>query len=212
MEIYVLAPAAEWDDDSGRFRWRLDSSGSLTAKSAYVAAVNIEKWRRGDRSEQSDPGETRRFWQAFWKLRVPNKVKFFGWRLFHDGLPTMQNLARRGCEVNNYCCQCGAKGEHTLHLFRDCWWTNELLQDHVLPHSVWRNQCNEPGYWLWLCAKLCKEEEFSTLLLALWLVWKNRNDIIHGKEGKMMEDLKLRLRWLWKEARHGRKDLTWWHE
>ncbi|KAL9685138.1 hypothetical protein QQ045_022585 [Rhodiola kirilowii] len=160
--LEILKLGTEWDENSRKFTWLLDSSGSLTAKSAYMAAMSLEKWRRGDRSEQSDPSETRKFWKAFWKLRVPNKVKFFGWRLFHDGLPTMQNLERRGC-------------------------------------------------MLWLCDKLCKEEEFRNLVLALWLVWKNRNDIVHGKEGMRMEDLKMRLRWLGNDDRNGRRDLMWWY-
>ncbi|KAL9691627.1 hypothetical protein QQ045_012052 [Rhodiola kirilowii] len=123
----------------------------------------------------------------------------------------MQNLARRGCEVNNICCQCGIKREHALHIFRDCWWSREVLQDLHLPQVVLENQCQDPGYWLWLCAKQCKEDQFGTLLMALWLVWRNRNEIIHGKEGKRIEEVKIRLSSLVKEVRYGKEDLFWWN-
>ncbi|KAL9665795.1 hypothetical protein QQ045_000116 [Rhodiola kirilowii] len=210
--LEILKLGTVWESETSSYRWVLDGSGYLTAKSTYQAALRMEKWRKGDTSEQSDQRETQRFWQTFWKMRIPNKYKVFGWRLFHDGLPTMQNLARRGCEIKNICCHCKAKGENSLHIFRDCWWTRKLLQDVGLPQPVFENQCHDPGYWLWLCAKLCKEEEFCALLIALWLVWKDRNEMVHDKEGRRIEELNLRLRWLLKEVRGHGRELSWWNE
>ncbi|CAM8990825.1 unnamed protein product [Rhodiola kirilowii] len=49
--------------------------------------------------------------------------------------------------------------------------------------GVWENQCDNPGYWIWLCAKICSEEEFTALLCGLWMGWRDRNERVHGKTG-----------------------------
>ncbi|KAL9679079.1 hypothetical protein QQ045_016933 [Rhodiola kirilowii] len=161
-------------------------------------------------AEQSNTKETHRFWKNFWKLEILNKIKTFGWRLFHNGLPTMNNLLRRGCLVENACRHCGFQMEDALHLFRDCWWVKSVPQDVNLPGEVWNNQCTDPGYWIWLCAKLCSKEDFKALICGLWLTWKDRNERVHGKEGSFIEPLRLKLRWLLKEWRIGLHDLRWW--
>ncbi|KAL9670481.1 hypothetical protein QQ045_008034 [Rhodiola kirilowii] len=49
-------------------------------------------------------------------------------------------------------------------------------KDLDLPLAVWENQCDDTGYWLWLCAKLCSGEEFKALLCGLWMGWRDRNE------------------------------------
>ncbi|KAL9685093.1 hypothetical protein QQ045_022540 [Rhodiola kirilowii] len=79
------------------YAWR----GEFTVKGAYLCAVEIDKLRNPARGEQSDGSDSRKYWKRFWKLKVPERIKNFGWRLFHDSLPIGVNLERRGCEVEN---------------------------------------------------------------------------------------------------------------
>ncbi|CAM8900015.1 unnamed protein product [Rhodiola kirilowii] len=153
--LEILKYGAEWNEDKNRYYRRLDGSGTFTVRSAYLVALKLERQKNTYMAEQSDTKETQRFWKNFWKLEIPNKIKTFGWRLFHDGLPTMNNLLRRGCLVENACRHCGFQTEDALHLFRDCWWVKSVLQEVNLPGEVWNNQCDDPDYWIWLCAKLC---------------------------------------------------------
>ncbi|KAL9664864.1 hypothetical protein QQ045_020273 [Rhodiola kirilowii] len=90
-----------------------------------------------------------------------------------------------------------------MHLFKECWWMMSLLDECQLPDTVWNNQCREPGYWLWLCAKVCSDSEFTSLLCGLWLGWKNRNDLVHGKEERNLMELKARLQFLLMEVKNG---------
>ncbi|CAM8901772.1 unnamed protein product [Rhodiola kirilowii] len=199
--VGIIRFGVEWDETEGRYRWKKDGSGTLTVKGAYKCAVEMDKIRSQGGGEQSDPGETHRFWRSFWRLKVPNKIKMFGWRLFHNCLPTMQNLEKRGCLVHNRCSHCDVRGEDAIHIFKNCWWVRGLLQGLNLPSTIWNNQCEDSGYWLWLCAKLCTEEEFKCLLFALWLCWWDRNCIVHGKEGRNIEHWIARTRWLMMELR-----------
>ncbi|KAL9666695.1 hypothetical protein QQ045_001031 [Rhodiola kirilowii] len=56
------------------------------------------------------------------------------------------------------------------------------------------------------------EEEFVALLITLWLGWRNRNAIAHGKVkvSESMEVLKMKLSWMLKEIKGGTKELCWW--
>ncbi|CAM8920557.1 unnamed protein product [Rhodiola kirilowii] len=151
----IVRYGAEWDSREGKYQWRRDGAGRFSVKGAYLCAREMERIRNPPEGEQSDPREVQRFWKSFWRLKVPNKIKNFGWRLYHDSLPTMANLEKRGVDVLNKCCLCGIRGESSIHLFKNCCWMKGFLDQTTLPSPVWDNQCVEPGYWLWLCAKLC---------------------------------------------------------
>ncbi|CAM8911923.1 unnamed protein product [Rhodiola kirilowii] len=118
----------------------------------------------------------------------------------------MRNLLRRGCEVQDSCCFCESQGEDAIHLFKNCWWIRSLLNGFDLPDAVWNNLCDSPGYWVWLCAKVSSEEQFRTLLCGLWLGWRVRNDIVHGKEGYNIRALQLQLKFLLKEFNGSTRD------
>ncbi|KAL9691837.1 hypothetical protein QQ045_012264 [Rhodiola kirilowii] len=83
----ILKLGVVWEEEERKYHWKLDGSGALTAKSAYFAAVEIEKWKNSSEGEQSNLKETKSLWHRFWKLKIPNKIKIFGWRLYYDGLP-----------------------------------------------------------------------------------------------------------------------------
>ncbi|CAM8945360.1 unnamed protein product [Rhodiola kirilowii] len=199
----IIRHGAEWDAGEGKYCWRRDGAGHLTVKGAYFCAVEIDKLRNPVEGEQSDSKESEKFWKKFWKLKVPEKIKTFGWRLFHDSLPVMESLERRGCDVENRCAHCGHRREKAIHLFKECWWMRSLLEDCNLPATVWENQCRDPGYWLWICAKVCSESEFVSFLCGLWMGWKNRNELVHGKVGRSLSDLKTKLQFFLMEIRSG---------
>ncbi|KAL9666801.1 hypothetical protein QQ045_001143 [Rhodiola kirilowii] len=139
------------------------------------------------------------------------------WRILT--IPDLLNLARRGCDIENVCSHCGRVREDCLHLFRDYLWIRSLLQEFDLHLGVWENQCDNPGYWIWMCAKIfyeeeffLLEEEFKALLCGLWMGWKDRNERVHGKVGSDMQKLQLRLRLFFlKEWRAGNKQVLWWN-
>ncbi|CAM8956265.1 unnamed protein product [Rhodiola kirilowii] len=208
--LYIIKRGVEWDETERKYLWKRGGSATFTVKEGYYIACELERLKKESRGEQSDAKETRNFWRNYWKLKIPNKIKIFGWRLYHDCLPTMQNLVRRGCQVQNKCGHCGARKEDAIHIFRDCWWIKGLLQGSGLPPEVWNNVCGDPGYWLWLCAKVCREEEFRILLCGLWLGWKDRNEIVHGKEGSRIESLQVKLKCMIREFDKGASEACWW--
>ena len=70
--------------------WLHNSNGVFTVKSAYHVARNL-----GNRTGTSGGCVEWKIWAAIWKLKLPNKIKIFGWRACHEILPTAGNLSRR---------------------------------------------------------------------------------------------------------------------
>ena len=59
-------------------------------------------------------------WAAIWKLRIPNKIKVFGWRASHDILPTRRNLKKKWILTDDVYPLCGLLQESTTHALWEC--------------------------------------------------------------------------------------------
>jgi len=57
--------------------------------------------------------------KLIWHASVPPSKSFLVWRLFHDKLPTDENLIKRGLQFPSVCSLCGSNQETTSHLFLD---------------------------------------------------------------------------------------------
>ena len=80
-----------------------DSSGQFLVKSAYIAM------REAPLEVIEDTA-----YAELWKMKVPNKILVFAWRLLRDRLPTRSNLHRRQVEINDRrCLLCGNMEEDT---------------------------------------------------------------------------------------------------
>ena len=67
-----------------------------------------------------------------WKLKLPGKIKIFGWRACHDVLPTQVNLAKHKI-ISDTLCHCYKNvPEDTLHVI----WGYDAAQD------VWAGSLN----------------------------------------------------------------------
>ena len=70
--------------------WLHNSKGEFSVKSAYHVARNL-----GDRTGTLGGCAEWKVWAAIWKLKLPNKIKIFGWRACNEILLTAGNLFRR---------------------------------------------------------------------------------------------------------------------
>ncbi|XP_023882264.2 uncharacterized protein LOC111994610 [Quercus suber] len=72
--------------------WLHTKSGEYTVKSGYHTARLISKLE-ADKGECSGGVIGGLVWVKLWKLKIPNKIKVFGWRACLNTLPTRENLA-----------------------------------------------------------------------------------------------------------------------
>lgn len=95
--------------------WHFDRNGIFTVKSCYKAIKN-----NAPAANCSSPGSLQSWWSFLWSLKIPNKIKVFIWRCYHDILPSLNNLGRRGINIQSYCRRCGEGIEPIWHALIAC--------------------------------------------------------------------------------------------
>lgn len=85
--------------------WRWSPNGTYSAKSAYMI-----QFVGGVQDNMSD---------FFWKAKVENKYKFFGWLMIHKKILTADKLSLRGWDNSHICPLCGVEPETATHLLME---------------------------------------------------------------------------------------------
>ena len=74
--------------------WIGNRKGEFSVKSAYHVAHSMIDTSKEGESSSGDP--YRHLWQNLWHLNLPAKIKIFAWRACVNGLPTYDNISKRG--------------------------------------------------------------------------------------------------------------------
>ncbi|CAM8974659.1 unnamed protein product [Rhodiola kirilowii] len=164
------------------WRWRLTNHGEFTVKSAYPLARNWLLTKSKDRGEPSNTDLLRKIWKRLWRTNLPDRIKIFTWRLYHDALPVAENLIRRGCDPDFGCCFCGSKQETSLHLFVECWWAKEFWRK-LGSGEIVQSRAVHISDWMWYHMAENKLTDLKRVMVGAWVLWYNRNKQVHGKLG-----------------------------
>ncbi|KAL9675981.1 hypothetical protein QQ045_004192 [Rhodiola kirilowii] len=151
LEMFLTG--LDWDEGRNIFTWRLSSNGVFTVRSAYDLIMKYKFSNRPDVGEQSSMTLIRKFWNTIWKCEIPNKIKIFCWRLYHEALPNAKNLIRRGLEVESYCQICGGEGESAAHIVKDCWWARALRIAYGFHSEIPEMAKDSIRDWMWCCVR-----------------------------------------------------------
>lgn len=81
----IPVPIQRGPDD---WMWVYTKNGQYSVRSAYYNELHAVK--AGNPSTSF--GHTPQVSQQLWKAKVPPKVKLFGWKMLHNGIPVYQNL------------------------------------------------------------------------------------------------------------------------
>ena len=158
-----------------------------------------------DKNSKDD--NTDGIFHAIWKLKLPNKVAFFVWRLMRDRLPTKLNLTRRNIDINDTLCPfCTEKEEDAGHLFFSChqirqiWWESLSWINMVGPFSQHPRQ-NFMQHSFYNTHLGIKSQRWLIWGVALtWSIWNHRNRIVFSNDSpntsKIMDDA-IFLCWSW---------------
>ena len=93
--------------------------GEYLIRLGYHIARLVQK-EMLDYEECSESNTNSPIWSRLWKLRIPNKVKIFGWRAGHEILPTGENLAKCQILKEETCQLCKQGSESVLHVLWEC--------------------------------------------------------------------------------------------
>ena len=130
-------------------------------------------------------------WGKLRKLHIPNKVRIFAWCACHDILPTRVKLHKDSL-LDDTCLLCNRDSEFALHALWDC----SVAQD-VWVGCARRLQKMVGGQLdvlqlVELLLEKLSTEELEQFFVQAWLIWSQRNSIIHG--GNMQDPSRLNKR------------------
>lgn len=133
--------------------WHYDGRGEYTVKSGYKLSMI-----HSQEVSLSEQGRKSRWWKKLWKIRVPNKVKVFEWKSFHNSIPTKVNLWTHDVPVNGYCPMCKEEIETTDHALFQC---NRAKEIWVIIHHLMNNDhwCQMDVKDRWLSQIDCQGHE-----------------------------------------------------
>ncbi|KAJ1404858.1 SPX domain [Sesbania bispinosa] len=150
--------------------WKLSKDGRYSVKSAYYHITE----NMVDNSHYKVQGD----WKTLWKLKVPNCVKLFLWRLLRGCLPTRMNLQRKGVSCPATCAFCESALENEWHVFFGCmnsivcWQKAGMWQLLEQPVSV-SEGFQETAFFLLSSLQYNMKHKFA---MVLWSLWKQRNE------------------------------------
>lgn len=121
-----------------------------------------------------------------WNLSLPPKVRNFWRSAVHNCIPKNMNLLRHYVRVNDVCSLCGFPYDSTCHsLFHyatimKLWKTTPFsssvkasIGDDIFEFCSWMKE-----QWI--------KEQFEEFAIHGWVVWKERQKVIHGEGGKLL--------------------------
>lgn len=98
--------------------WIAEKSGEYSVKPRYHVARRLSKEQ--DWVECSKGAVEGGVWKTLWKLKVPNKIKVFGWRARCNILPTRVNLSKKRIMEDNRCEVCKTEPKTGVHALWNC--------------------------------------------------------------------------------------------
>ncbi|KAF4385363.1 hypothetical protein G4B88_026646 [Cannabis sativa] len=135
-------------DCADRWCWHYSSNGSYTVKSGYAVALDV----------------------------VPQKVKIFLWRMYHQALPTNSQLIRRKVLVQPVCRRCGEESETPEHALVFCSSLLPLWTKLRVWHYLYRGRAGSLAELLVYLFDVISKDEFELVSMSLrgrrWLSFK----------------------------------------
>lgn len=124
----ILQIILQYDAFNDFVAWHYSKTGYFSVKTTYHC-----EWTHqiGDISSQamlqSTPGPNS-VWAILWKLKVPAKVKIFGWRVLHGLIPVKSVVANRHICSDGSCPVCNQGAEDISHLLFRCNMTRAICE------------------------------------------------------------------------------------
>jgi hypothetical protein len=128
-------------------------------------------------------------WKKLWKLKVPNKVRIFLWRVLRGCLPVRARLLAKGVHCDPKCPCCGEYEENEWHCFVGCMAAQEVWKEADCWQATNKYEENE-----WHCFVGCGDEirSFGMNLYRQWskqFVDRVRICMIGGKHGAARQSM-----------------------
>jgi hypothetical protein len=156
------------NDQPDVFRWKWTSSGQYSAASTYKAFFLCL-------TEQLEA-------KQLWKIKAPNKSRFFLWLLLHGRCWTSGRLQRHGLPNDSNCALYDQEAETLEHLLLHCAYSREvwfrIFRRHGWVALLPTAQQAIIDWWLSVRKRVSKASRnrfVSIFALVVWRLWNERN-------------------------------------
>ncbi|XP_062005868.1 uncharacterized protein LOC133723047 [Rosa rugosa] len=178
-----------------RLIWSPEKKGYYSVKSAYwIARMDVMQNVLVSPSA-GDP--YKELWKHIWNARVPGKVSICVWRACNNLIATRDRLVTKGYTGEVHCLLCPHGIEDVYHLFCTCPIASTILA--APPFNLQNDRSSGCSLKDWLLEKALtlSGEVFAKLMIVLWALWKNRNNLLWQGTQQTAQDLLLSsLSWL----------------
>jgi hypothetical protein len=116
-------------------------------------------------------------WKKLWKLKVPNKVRIFLWRVLRGCLPVRARLLTKGVHCDPKCPCCGEYEENEWHCFVGCMAAQEVWKEADCWQATNKYSAHAMSF-VSMVFKMINEldnNSMSTVAMVLWSLWWRRN-------------------------------------
>ncbi|XP_058742455.1 uncharacterized protein LOC131614942 [Vicia villosa] len=159
--------------------WKLDDEGSFSVRSCY-AFLGLSHIPFGPE------GEYDKVFSLVWRTAVPLKARAFGWRCFHDKIPTRGALSRKGIISlsNSMCAFCRCTEEGSVHLMLSCYCVDLVWRDIAewVGFVNYKAEDIKDSFLRWYNfgrrVRVRKGKEGVVWLAVVWHIWLVRNRIV----------------------------------
>ncbi|KAL6189078.1 hypothetical protein ACLB2K_040468 [Fragaria x ananassa] len=164
--------------------WHFSDDGRFSVKSGYWFGMEMKRLEKGSSSGSGHVNSNSiNIWSLIWDLLVPNKVKLFLWRACHAFLPCVERLFKRKICSHSGCGRCGEGEETVVHSLWCCRVAKKLWKC-----TFWRGvykswQISSFADLFGLVAMEGNIKNTELFALICWWLWKDRNEVFHGKKG-----------------------------
>lgn len=192
LEVYAWSrPLREWEKEE---RNKLEQ---IIVKIKLSSAEDTLIWKvsRGNFSVKQAtlalmPSSEKLQWTFIWKLKVPNKIKLFQWKVHMNILPTKKFLSERGLVLQDRssCIFCNKHEETVYHILQECQFTTSLWGMVCTWWQIQHNVLNLSSLEsLWESAKFFSLKKARTtwkvvVSATMWVIWLARNNAIFDQK------------------------------
>lgn len=168
--------------------WQYNRSGTFSVKSAYHCQWD---YKFGERSAQmqASTASRSRLWKRLWNLKVPAKIKIFGWRALKGLVPCRAILANRHVGDSGGCPVCQNGPEDIKHMIFTCARAKQVWNSLGVEDRIQRLCMTERSGSVILEEILIREDQVQDLqvgfaelvITAAWYIWWERRQLVHGE-------------------------------
>ena len=180
-DLILGIPLPKFQSSQDLLIWPHSISGHYQVKTAY--ALLHKDQSQALNAPRPGPIPPPKLWKNLWKLKLPNKLLTFTWKLMHHALPVKDVLNHTGIQCAATCMLCHTHTKILNHIFFLCPFARAVWLGAGINTSFLLDSNINMIDWLSKLLESSKDsqnnlETLSLLITIAWCLWLHSNQVI----------------------------------